>query len=248
MLRYAAFTDIGLVRKNNEDSLYIGCPWGGLEENLFVVADGMGGHKGGEYASRFVARRIPEILHSRGKKGNIDLALEEATEKVNAALYRISQESEELSGLGSTLVMAFWDKSRFHIINVGDSRAYLFADGELIQITEDHSLVEEMVRSGRLERDDEMYRANRNVITRAMGTEPYVEEDLFTAEAAPGSRLLLCTDGLHGMLEEEEIIRILSEEEDTEAAAERLVLEAKKGGGRDNITVILIDVLDTENS
>lgn len=244
MLRYAAFTDIGLVRKNNEDSLYIGCPWGGLEENLFVVADGMGGHKGGEYASRFVARRIPEILHSRGRKGNIDLALEEATEKVNAALFRISQESEELSGLGSTLVMAFWDRSRFHIINVGDSRAYLFRNGELIQITEDHSLVEEMVRDGRLERDDEMYLANRNVITRAMGTEPYVEEDVFLAEAVPGNRLLLCTDGLHGMLAEEEIIRILSEVSDTEEAAEQLVLEAKKGGGKDNITVILVDVLE----
>lgn len=244
MLRYAAFTDIGLVRKNNEDSLYIGCPWGGLEENLFVVADGMGGHKGGEYASRFVARRIPEMLKAGGKKGNIDLALESATERVNAALYRISQESEELSGLGSTLVMAFWDKNRWHIINVGDSRAYLFDKGELIQITEDHSLVEEMVRNGQLERSDEMYLANRNVITRAMGTEPYVEEDIFIADANPGSRLLLCSDGLHGMLEEAEIVKILSAEEDTEKAAEALVAEAKKGGGRDNITVILVDVLE----
>ena len=244
MLRYAAFTDIGLVRKNNEDSLYIGCPWGGLEENLFVVADGMGGHKGGEYASRFVARRIPEMLKAGGKKGNIDLALESATERVNAALYRISQESEELRGLGSTLVMAFWDKNRWHIINVGDSRAYLFDEGELIQITEDHSLVEEMVRNGQLERSDEMYLANRNVITRAMGTEPYVEEDIFIADANPGSRLLLCSDGLHGMLEEAEIVKILSAEEDTEKAAEALVAEAKKGGGRDNITVILVDVLE----
>ena len=243
MLSVAAFTDIGLVRQNNEDSLYIGCPWGGLEENLFVVADGMGGHKGGEYASRFVARRIPEVLRARGKRGNIDLALEEATERVNAALFRISQENEDLSGLGSTLVMAFWDKTQFHIINVGDSRAYLFSDGSLLQITRDHSLVEEMVRDGRLERDDEMYRANRNVITRAMGTEPYVEEDLFLAEAPPGSRLLLCTDGLHGMLEEAQIEAILAEEAGTEAAAERLMAEAKKGGGRDNITVILIDVL-----
>ena len=248
MLKVAAFTDIGLVRQNNEDSLYIGCPWGGLEENLFVVADGMGGHKGGEYASRFVARRIPELLHARGKKGNIDRALEEATEKANAALYRISCESEELKGLGSTLVMAYWDKSRFHIINVGDSRAYLFRDGLLMQVTEDHSLVEEMVRSGRLERDDEMYRANRHVITRAMGTEPYVDEDLFRVEAPPGSRLLLCTDGLHGMLEGDLITGILMEEEDTEAAAERLVAEAKKGGGKDNITVILIDVLEEENT
>ena len=101
-----------------------------------------------------------------------------------------------------------------------------------------------MVRNGQLERSDEMYLANRNVITRAMGTEPYVEEDIFIADANPGSRLLLCSDGLHGMLEEAEIVKILSAEEDTEKAAEALVAEAKKGGGRDNITVILVDVLE----
>lgn len=243
MLRYAAFSDIGLVRRNNEDSLYIGCPLGGLEENLFVVADGMGGHQGGEYASRFVAKKIPEILKSRGRRGSIRRALEEATERTNAALYKISQDQPDLNGLGSTLVMAFWDNGAgvWHIINVGDSRAYLFEDDSLRQLTEDHSLVEEMVREGRLHREDALYRKNCHVITRAMGTEPYVEEDYYCVEASECSRLLLCSDGLHGMLEEEEMIRILRDVEDTEEAASALMLSAKKGGGKDNITLILID-------
>lgn len=244
MLRHSAFSDIGLVRRNNEDSLFIGCPLGGLEENLFVVADGMGGHKGGEYASRFVARKIPEILQNRGRKGGIRRALEEATEKANSALYQISQHQEDLQGLGSTLVMAFWDKKRWHIINVGDSRAYLFREGALQKITEDHSLVEEMVREGRLKRGDEMYRMNRHVITRAMGTEPYVEEDYFCVEAQPGSRLLLCSDGLHGMLEEGTLEDILATVPETDLAAERLIGAAKKGGGKDNITLILIDYIE----
>jgi len=241
MLRFAALTDVGLVRRNNEDSFYIGCPLGGLEENLFIVADGMGGHKGGEYASRFVVQKVPDLLKRRLVKGTLVASLEEAVERTNRALYQISQDEEDLNGMGSTLVLAYLDKDMWRIINVGDSRAYLYTDNTLRQLTEDHSLVEEMVRSGRLERNDPLYQANRNVILRAMGVEPYVEEDTFSVAAEPGSRLLLCSDGLHGMLDDTSIAGILAEETDTQAAVQKLIEAAKEAGGRDNVTAVLID-------
>ena len=241
MLRYAAATDVGLVRKNNEDSYYIGCPLGGLQENLFIVADGMGGHKGGEYASRFVVQKIPELLKRRTVRGNLPMALQEAVERTNKALYQISQDEEALNGMGSTLVLAYFDKEVWRIINVGDSRAYTYYQDQLEQITVDHSLVEELVRSGRLERSDPLYQAHRNVIMRAMGVDPYVEEDLFSVPVRSGMRLLLCSDGLHGLVDDETIARILGEEPEPEPAVERLMALAKEAGGKDNVTAILID-------
>lgn len=241
MLRYAAFSDVGLVRKNNEDSCYAGCPLGGLEENLFLVADGMGGHRGGSYASRFVVHKIPELLPGRNRKRGMTEALKESVERANRALYQISQDQEELNGMGSTLVMAWFDKKEWIILNVGDSRCYLFEEDSLQQITQDHSLVEEMVRQGVLERSDPLYQSNRHKITRAMGTEPYVEEDTFTLPVRSGQRLLLCTDGLHGMVSDEEIAQVLREEEDINRGAAKLLRMAQEAGGQDNITVLLIE-------
>ncbi len=248
MLRYAARTDVGLVRQNNEDSFYTGCPLGGLENNLFIVADGMGGHKGGEYASRFVVRRIPDRLKETGRKNGVLNALREAVESTNKDLNQISREEESLQGMGSTLVMAYFNKTEWIVINVGDSRAYLLEDGELQQITLDHSWVEEMVRQGVLERDDPMYLANRNKITRAMGSEPVVEEDVFLVPAASGQRLLLCSDGLHGMLSDDEIAAVLREEEDVDRAASRLLHLAMEAGGQDNITILLAEYRDETES
>ena len=130
MLQFAAFSDVGLVRKDNEDSSYCGCPLGGLQENLFIVADGMGGHRGGSYASRFVVRKIPELLPGRSRDGGILPALMESVERTNRALYQIAQDQPELGGMGSTLVMAYLDKKEWLIINVGDSRAYEFGQEE----------------------------------------------------------------------------------------------------------------------
>ena len=241
MLRYAALSDVGLVRKNNEDSCYAGCPLGGLEENLFIVADGMGGHKGGAYASRFVVRKIPEILPGRNRKKGIVAALRESVERTNRALFQISQEQASLQGMGSTLVMAWFDKTEWIILNVGDSRCYLFQEDALKQITRDHSLVEEMVREGVLDRSDPLYQSNRHKITRAMGSEPFVEEDIFTVPAVPGQRLLLCTDGLHGMIGDEAIAQVLREEADIDRGAARLLRMAREAGGQDNITVLLLE-------
>ena len=245
MIRYAAVTDTGLVRKNNEDSLYVGCPFGGVEDDLFIVADGMGGHKGGEIASSFVVHKIPEALAAMKERSDVGLCLQQAVEKTNAALFITAGESEGLKGMGSTVVLAYFREGIWHVINVGDSRAYYY-NGTLSQITKDHSLVEEMVEEGRLERDDPLYEANRNVITRAMGADVIVEEDYFTQQAEPGSRLLLCSDGLHGMISDEEISRILEETEDPDQAAVALVTLAIEAGGKDNVTAIVADVVGEE--
>ncbi|MBO4839016.1 MAG: Stp1/IreP family PP2C-type Ser/Thr phosphatase [Lachnospiraceae bacterium] len=248
MLQYAAKTDVGLVRQNNEDSFYTGCPLGGLENNLFIVADGMGGHKGGEYASRFVVRKIPDNLKAIGRKNGVLNALRDAVENTNRALNQLSLELDYLQGMGSTVVMAYFNKTEWIVVNVGDSRAYLFENDELRQITLDHSWVEEMVRQGVLERDDPMYLANRNKITRAMGSEATVEEDVFLVPAASGQRLLLCSDGLHGMVSDEDIAAVLRGEEDVDRAASRLLRMAMDAGGQDNITILLVEYREETES
>lgn len=244
-MRYSALTDLGLVRSNNEDSLYAGDSKVGRLDNLFIVADGMGGHVGGEYASAFVVSKIPDLLEKRQKEESISDTLLTVTDRTNKALYQISRNDKRLQGMGSTLVMTSIAGGEAHVINVGDSRLYRF-DGQLVQITRDHSLVDEMVAKGRLTKDDPFYAANKNVITRAMGIGAYVEPDYFCVPLQKGDRLLLCSDGLSGMVDDETIAAVLAGEPDTAAAAEKLMELAKEAGGRDNITVILIDP-DAEN-
>ena len=239
-MRYAALTDLGLVRSNNEDSLYAGDSRVGRLDNLFIVADGMGGHVGGEYASAFVVSKIPDLLEKRQKEESISDTLLTVTDRANRALYQLSRNDKRLQGMGSTLVMTSLRDGEAHVINVGDSRLYHF-DGALTQITRDHSLVDEMVAKGKLTKDDPFYAANKNVITRAMGISAYVAPDYFRVPLGPGSRLLLCSDGLSGMVEDETIADVLRNELDTAAAAEKLMTLAKEAGGKDNITVILID-------
>lgn len=240
-MRFAALTDLGLVRKNNEDSLFTGDSAVGPLTNLFIVADGMGGHQGGEYASSFVVSKIPELLGKRKRKESMRSSMIFAADRTNKALYQISQDDESLRGMGSTLVMVAVAENTAHVINVGDSRLYHF-DGQLTQITRDHSLVDEMVEEGKITKDDPFYAANKNVITRAMGVSPYVEEDYFRVELSRSSRLLLCSDGLSGMVSDEVMEKVLGEEKDTDAAAQKLLQLAKDGGGVDNISLILIDM------
>ena len=239
-MRYSALTDIGLVRSNNEDSLYAGDSAVGRLDNLFIVADGMGGHVGGEYASAFVVSKIPDLLDKRKHEENISDTLLIVTDRTNKALYQLSRNDKRLQGMGSTLVMTSIEGGTAHVINVGDSRLYHF-DGTLTQVTNDHSLVEEMVAEGKLTKDDPFYAANKNVITRAMGITARVEPDYFRVPLGPGSRLLLCSDGLSGMVDDAAIAEVLANEPDTAAAAEKLMALAKEAGGRDNITVIVVD-------
>ena len=240
-MRFSALTDLGLVRKNNEDSLFArDCAVGRLN-NLFIVADGMGGHVGGEYASAFVVSKIPELLEKIDQPTGIPEQLLYVTDRTNKALYQLSRNDKRLQGMGSTLVMTCIEGDCAHIINVGDSRLYLF-DGELHQLTHDHSLVDEMVAKGKLTKDDPFYAANKNVITRVMGISAKVEPDYFRVPLQAGCRLLLCSDGLSGMVDDEAMTAVLAGIADTKQAAEKLMLSAKENGGKDNITVILIDL------
>ncbi|MBQ5954301.1 MAG: Stp1/IreP family PP2C-type Ser/Thr phosphatase [Lachnospiraceae bacterium] len=240
-MRFSALTDLGLVRKNNEDSLLARDSEVGPVPNLFIVADGMGGHVGGEYASAFVVSKIPELLEKRDKAEPIADAMLFVTDRTNKALCQISRNDKRLHGMGSTLVMTAVCDGEAHVINVGDSRLYRF-DGTLQQITRDHSLVDEMVAKGKLTKEDPFYASNKNIITRAMGITASVEADYFCVPAEPGNRLLLCSDGLSGMVSDEQIEAVLKETEETAEAAGRLMQMAKDNGGADNISIILIDL------
>ncbi len=241
-MRFAALTDLGLVRKNNEDAVFARNSAVGPLDNLFIVADGMGGHQGGEYASSFVVSQMPELLtHTRSQR-KIAAALGLATDRCNRALYQLSQERQDLRGMGSTMVLATLKRGVLHVVNVGDSRLYHMHRGRLLPVTRDHSMVEEMVEQGRLTRDDPFYDANKNVITRAMGIAPYVDADYFSLEPEAGDRILLCSDGLSGMVPDRLMEELLREEKNTEMAVQRLMYLSKAAGGRDNISVILVDV------
>ena len=242
-------TDRGVVRATNQDNCMAACP---DDSSCFaVVCDGMGGALGGDVASEIAVKTISGRIAAGWRAGMSNESLVNLlTTSITAANICVLDRAEEdprLRGMGTTVVAAAIHQDRLVIAHVGDSRAYAFTD-RLEQLTKDHSLVQDMVDAGMLTPEQASVHPNKNYITRALGVAERVEIDFAERSFSDHEKLLLCTDGLHGMLEEEEIIRILSEEADTEAAAERLVGEAKKGGGRDNITVILIDVLDTENS
>ena len=238
-MRFSALTDLGLVRKNNEDSLFARDSAVGQLPNLFIVADGMGGHVGGEYASAFVVSKIPELLEKRkpGEDAATDLLF--VTDRTNKALFQLSRNDRRLEGMGSTLVMTTIRGAEAHVINVGDSRLYLF-DGGLRQITNDHSMVDEMVAKGKLTKEDPFYAANKNVITRAMGISARVEPDHFLVPLAAGNRLLLCSDGLCGVLSDAETAAYLRNSVDLDATCAALISRALQLGSRDNITVVLV--------
>ena len=232
-----------MTRGNNEDSVFgQSTPVGDLD-NLFIVADGMGGYQGGEYASQFVVRRTHEILRRRLRRGMPRTLLEQTLVLVNKELYGISQDNDALRGMGTTAVMATVKDGLLYVLNTGDSRLYLY-DGVLNQVTKDHSWVEEMVSRGALSREDPIYEARKNVITRAVGIAPYVEPDIFELRPEPGDRILMCSDGLYNMVDRESISRILYRKKDPEEAAARLIEVANENGGKDNISVIVIDAED----
>lgn len=241
-MRYACISDRGLIRANNEDALFAQPGKIGPFPNLFLVADGMGGHKAGEVASAFVVKKIPELLKSRSRALPPKAIFGSILERTNRQLNRLSKEDPEREGMGTTLVAAMVDNHWVHAWNIGDSRLYYFYNGNLTQVTRDHSLVEDLVASGKIERGDSFYMAHRNVITKAMGVYEAVEEDYFSFCAEPGSRLLLCSDGLSGMVSEEKLTEILTNEKDPESAAAQLKEAAMAGGGEDNISLILVDL------
>src|ERR687898_1574109 len=235
LLEHHGVTDPGKVRKNNEDSLLVG---EGRDETLFAVADGIGGFEAGEVASSIATEALKELEPSTPLKD----AIREANRRILAA----ARGDEKLSGMGTTVVAMRFGGTReepaAEISHVGDSRAYLLRGGDLTPVTEDHSLVAELVRSGDLTRAQASEHPQKNLITRALGAEEEVEVDTVVLPVEVGDRLLLCSDGLSDMVPEAKIGEILSSANDPEGGARALVSAALDGGGADNITVVVIDV------
>jgi serine/threonine protein phosphatase PrpC len=232
----AARTDTGRQRHANEDSYYARSP-------VYVVADGMGGAQAGEVASRIAADAFDEDMGD----GNPEEQLARRAQEANRRIFDLAREDASRSGMGTTLTGALLSSDGVSIVHVGDSRAYLFRDDELQQLTRDHSLVEELRRRGQLTSEEAEDHPQRSIITRALGPEPDVELDVHTHQARGGDVFLLCSDGLTSMVREERLSEILSVEDTLKRALDRLVQEANEAGGRDNITVVAFRVGGDEN-
>jgi protein phosphatase len=237
MLRAAdtiAKTDTGRQRRENEDCAFARAP-------VFVVADGMGGAQAGEVAARIA---VDAFAHGLPDSGSPEERLASRVQEANQQIWEQSRARREQAGMGTTLTAAYLDDSELAIAHVGDSRAYLFRDGSLRRLTQDHSLVDELVRRGKLTEEQAAEHPQRSIITRALGAEPTVEVDTWTYPVRPGDVLLLCSDGLTSMVPEERVEEILRGSMDLKVAAEQLIGEANAAGGRDNITVVLSRIED----
>jgi len=233
-LRHAAATHTGRRRPHNEDAHVVQSP-------LFAVADGMGGPRAGEVASRLAA----EALRDEQGDGSGEERVISLIQTANRRIYQRSSEDAEVSGMGTTMTVALVEDSRVVIGHVGDSRAYLVRDSRLEQLTEDHSLVNELVRSGKLSREEAESHPQRSVITRALGSDPDVDIDIFTVAARSGDVFLLCSDGLTTMVRDDDILATVERHRsDLEAAARALIDRANRGGGEDNITVVCFTLVD----
>ena len=222
-------TDTGRQRRDNEDSAFARSP-------VFVVADGMGGAQAGEVASRMAIEAFEQGLPGDGSpEERLAMRVREA----NHQIYERAKADRGRAGMGTTLTAAYVDDAHVAIAHVGDSRAYLFRDGTLQRLTQDHSLVDELVRRGKLTEEQAAEHPQRSIITLALGPEPDVEVDTWTYPGRSGDVILLCSDGLTSMIPEERVRAILDSHENLDAAAETLINEANEAGGRDNITVVL---------
>ena len=242
MLKTFSITDIGRKRKQNQDYVFTSERAIGNLPNLFIVADGMGGHKAGEYASKYTVETICNCVERSFEK-NPMLILQKAIETANIHIRRRASEDESPEGMGTTVVAATCPGMHLQVANVGDSRLYVVNEG-IRQITRDHSLVEEMVRMGGINREAARNHPDKNIITRAIGANDTVEADFFTVELTAGDIVLLCSDGLTNMLEDQEIQEILGGYGELPEKAQRLIETANAHGGKDNIAVILIEPRD----
>ncbi len=229
-----ALTDVGLVRKENEDKYLLS-----LERGLFVVADGMGGHHGGGTASRLAIEVIDSEFCFSKKGGATAINLQSALNKANAVIYEKSCD-ERFKGMGTTVTAALVDGGFLHLAHIGDSRAYLFRHGELNQLTQDHSLVNELYQSGSLTREEAKNHPQRNVLTRALGTGIAPQIDLLTIDLQVHDYLLLCTDGLYNHVSEESMMMIIRQTVGLQDKVKMMVEQALQKGGTDNVTVVLV--------
>ncbi|MBA3728286.1 MAG: Stp1/IreP family PP2C-type Ser/Thr phosphatase [Actinobacteria bacterium] len=233
-VRVGARTDIGRSRDHNEDGYLV-------REPLFAVADGMGGHRGGEVASSVALESLAQLPK---ESDGLLRALVDRIREANRMVLERGESDPELRGMGTTLTALVTQEQKAHVAHVGDSRAYLLRDGSLQQLTEDHSLVQRMVREGKLTPEQAGRHPQRSILTRALGVDAEVAVDELTLPLLAGDRLLLCTDGLTGMIDPDRIHEILESERDPQAASDLLVEEANGAGGDDNITVVVVDFED----
>lgn len=232
-IRTGSATDVGRVRQGNEDSFYV-------SSELVAVADGMGGHLGGEVASRLALEVV--IALSERREGDLPERIVEA----NRAVLERSRADREVTGMGTTFTAIEIDGSVGHLAHVGDSRAYRLRGDELVVLTEDHTLVRELVRSGEITDEEARFHPQRSVVTRSVGIDQQVEVDEGQLDLREGDRYLLCSDGLTAVVRDEELAEMLAEEEDPQECATRLVDAANGRGGPDNITVVIVDIVDDE--
>jgi PPM family protein phosphatase len=229
--RYSGFSHPGRRRRQNEDAFVVAPP-------LFAVADGMGGAKAGEIASRLAAAAVRE---EEGERVDVGELIREANRRV----WERARDDASAAGMGTTMTVALVEDHRVTIGHVGDSRAYLLRDGVLEQLTEDHSLVAELVRSGRLSPEEAESHPQRSVITRALGTAADVDVDTLTVDAQPGDVFLLCSDGLTTMVGDERIVDVVDENRnDLDRAAKQLIADANRSGGEDNVTVVFFEIAE----
>jgi PPM family protein phosphatase len=242
IMRTAGRTDIGRIRSVNEDRAAILPEWNGMV--AAVVADGMGGHQAGDIASQMAIEKIQEELSRLPDDATPDermTAVKLAVEAANQDVYRHASEREQFHGMGTTVVVTVATPDRLVIGHIGDSRAYLAAADRFVQLTEDHSLVNELVRSGQITPDEAHHHPRRNVLTRALGTETRVLVDVHSYEWSEGDIVLMCSDGLSGLVENDVLSEVLRLEIPLEEKVDHLVEKALEAGGDDNITVVLLE-------
>ena len=244
MIKSFSVTDIGKKRKLNQDFVYSSDEPVGNLPNVYIVADGMGGHQAGDYASKCTVETMVREIRGCFEKSPIRI-LSKAIRIANDQVRKKAREDDSLLGMGTTVVVATCLGKYLQVANVGDSRLYIIND-EVRQITRDHSLVEEMVRMGGIAREEARNHPDKNIITRAIGARDTIEIDFFHEELKSGDIVLMCSDGLTNMLEDEEIGRILRSQGTIEERAEELIEAANQNGGRDNIAVIVIDMFAEE--
>jgi protein phosphatase len=234
----AAVTDRGRKRPSNEDAFGYS-----VEDGVYVVCDGMGGAAAGEIASSIAVDEVLRLLIARDREAGLPAVAEEAICAANTAIFSRAQSNHRLSGMGTTLVALVVEEARVWVLNVGDSRCYRLRKGRLEQLTLDHSLVEEQVRIGRMSRAEALRSPMRNMITRALGTQVRVTPDCFQFEAEPGDVFLLCSDGLTRELSDSQVQSNIAGDLPLADRCTRLVEAAKKAGGHDNITAILVQAV-----
>lgn len=235
-----AITDIGRVRSINQDVQFATIEPIGPLSNLFIVADGMGGHKAGDFASRYLVEALVAYIRGCEDKNAVS-ALSNGIARINEELFEKAMESEALAGMGTTLVAATIEEDTLYVANVGDSRLYLIEREGIKQVTKDHSFVEEMVSLGQMQRESSEYKSQKNIITRAVGIDRKIDVDFFEVTLNKGDYVLLCSDGLTNMVDNSALYRLTLLPGELEMKARAMITLANQNGGKDNIAVVLID-------